>query len=66
MVENVPPLQETQTPSLGQEDPLEKAMATRSSIPAWRIPRREETGRLQSCGVTKSRMQLTLYLSLRR
>ena len=38
MVENLPPLQETQTPSLGQEDPLEKVMATCSSILAWRIP----------------------------
>ena len=63
MVENVPPLQETQTPSLGQEDPLETAMATRSSILAWRIPWRKETGRLQSCGVTKSWMQLTLSFS---
>ena len=38
MVENLPPLQETQTPSLGQEDLLEKEMATHSSILAWRIP----------------------------
>ena len=66
MVENLPPLQETQTPSLGQEDLLEKEMATHSSILAWRIPWREETDRLQSCGVTKSRMQLILPLSLRR
>ena len=34
--------------SLGQEDPLEEDMATHSSIPAWRIPRTEEPGRLQS------------------
>ena len=39
--------QETQIPSLGQEDPLEEDMATHSSIPAWRIPWTEEPGRLQ-------------------
>ena len=36
--------------SLGREDPLEKEMATHSSIPAWKIPRTEEPGRLQSVG----------------
>ena len=36
--------------SLGQEDPLEKEMATYSSIPAWRIPWTEESGGLQSTG----------------
>ena len=36
--------------SLGQEDPLEEGMATHSSILAWRIPRMEEPGRLQSMG----------------
>ena len=36
--------------SLGQEDPLEKGMATHSSILAWKIPRTEEPGRLQSMG----------------
>ena len=39
---------ETQVPSLGWEDPLEKEMATHSSILAWRIPWTEELGRLQS------------------
>ena len=43
-------MQETQVPSLGQEDPLEKAMATHSSILAWGIPWTEEPGRLQSTG----------------
>ena len=43
-------MQETQVLSLGQEDPLEKDMATHSSILAWRIPRTEESGRLQSMG----------------
>ena len=36
--------------SLGQEDPLEKAMATHCSILAWKIPRTEEPGRIQSMG----------------
>ena len=38
MVKNLPVMQETWVPSLGQEDPLEKEMAARSSILAWRIP----------------------------
>ena len=50
-IESGPPaMQETQVQSLGQEDPLEKGMATHSSIPAWRIPRTEEPGGLQSMG----------------
>ena len=40
--------------SLGQEDPLDKGMATRSSILAWRIPWTEEPGGLQSMGVPRS------------
>ena len=48
MVKNLPVMQETWVQSLGQEDPLEKGMATLSSIPAWRIPWTEETGGLQS------------------
>ena len=43
-------MQETQVRSLGWEDPLEKEMATHSSILAWKIPRMEEHGRLQSMG----------------
>ena len=42
--------QETQVPALGQEDPLEKTMATHSSILVWGIPWTEEPGRLQSTG----------------
>ena len=45
-------MQETQVRSLGQEDPLEEEMTTHSSIVAWRIPWTEETGGLQSMGVT--------------
>ena len=51
MVKNLPAMQETQVPSLGQEDPLEKEMATHSGILAWKIPRTEEPGGLQSMGV---------------
>ena len=43
-------MQETQVPSLGREGPLEKEMATHSSILAWRIPWTEEPGGLQSMG----------------
>ena len=42
MVKNLPAMQETQIQSLGQEDPLEKGMATHSNIPTWRIPWTEE------------------------
>ena len=47
---NPPTMQEIQVPSLGPEDPLEKEMATHSSILAWWIPWTEEPGRLQSRG----------------
>ena len=47
------PRLETQIRSLGQEDPLEKEMATHSSILAWRIPWREEPGGLQSIGLQR-------------
>ena len=50
MVKNPPAMHETQIPSLGQEDPLEKAMAPHSSVLAWRIPWTEEPGGLQSMG----------------
>ena len=50
MVENLLETQETWVRSLGQEDPLEKDMATHSSILAWRIPWTEEPGGLQSMG----------------
>ena len=48
MVKNLPAMQETQVRSLGQEYALEKGMATHSSDIAWRIPRTEESGGLQS------------------
>ena len=50
-VKNLPAMQETQVQSLGREDPLEKEMATHSSVLAWRIPWTEEPGiGLQSMG----------------
>ena len=49
-VERLPAMWETWVQSLGQEDPLEKEMATHSSILAWKIPWREEPGGLQSMG----------------
>ena len=49
-IKRLPATQETQVRSLGWEDPLEKEMATHSSILAWRIPWTEEPGRLQSTG----------------
>jgi len=59
LVKNLPAMQETCVPSLGQEDPLEKGMATSFSILAWRIPKTEEPGGLQSMGVTKSQTRLS-------
>ena len=50
LVKNLPAIQETWVRSLGLEDPLEKGMATHSSILAWRIPWTEELGRLQPMG----------------
>ena len=47
--------QETQVPSLGREDPLEKGVATHSSILAWKIPWAEERARLQSMGSLRVR-----------
>ena len=47
-VKNLPAMQETQVQTLGCEGPLEKEMATHSSIPAWKISQTEEPGGLQS------------------
>ena len=54
MVKNPPAKQETWVQSLGQEDTLEKEMATHSSIIAWEIPWTEEPGGLQSMGLLES------------
>ena len=50
MVKHLPTMQETRVRSLGQEDPLEKEMATHSSTLAWKIPWTDEPGELQSMG----------------
>ena len=55
MVKNLPARQETWVPSLGGEDPLEKGMATHSSILAWKMPGIEEPGGLQSMGLQRVR-----------
>ena len=61
MIKNLPAnaeTQETRVQSLGQEDPLEKEMATHSSLPAWEIPWSEEPGGLQSMRLQNSRTLL--------
>ena len=55
MVKNLPAMQKTWVLSLGQEDPLEKEMATHFRIIAWKIPWMEEPGRLQSMGLQRVR-----------
>ena len=55
IVKNLPAMQETRVQFLGQEDPLEKGMATHSNILAWRIPWTEKPGRLQFMGSQRVR-----------
>ena len=59
MVKNMPAMQDTRVQSLCREDPLEKEIATHSSILAWEIPWTEETGGLQSMESQKSRTWLS-------
>ena len=59
MVKCLPTMWETLVQSLGREDPLEKEMATHSSILAWEIPWTEEPGGLQSMGLQKSQTHLS-------
>ena len=63
MVKPLPTMQETWVQSLGQEDPLEKEMATHFSTLAWKILWMEEPGRLQSM-VSQSRTRLSDFTSL--
>ena len=63
-VKNLPAMQETQVQPLGQEDLLEKEMATHSSVLAWRIPWTEEPGGLPSTGSQESDMTEPFSLSL--
>ena len=60
-LKRLPAMRETWVRSLGQEDPLEKEMATHSSILAWRIPWMEELGGLQSTGRKESDMTEQLH-----
>ena len=59
VVKNLPVVLEMRVPSLGQEDPLEKEMATRSRILVWEIPWTEKPGRLQPMGSQKSQTWLS-------
>ena len=59
MVKNLPAMQKTQVGPLDWKDPLEKEMATHSSVLAWEIPRTEEPGGLQSTGHKESDMTKT-------
>ena len=59
LVKNLPVMQETAFRFLGWEDPLEKGTSTHSSILAWRIPRTEEPGELQSRGSPRVRHRLS-------
>ena len=61
-LKRLPRMRETRVRSLGREDPAEKEMATPSSTLAWRIPRMEETGRLQSMGSQRIGHDLTFTL----
>ena len=58
MVKNLPAVRGTRVRSLGGEDPLEEGMATHSRIVAWRIPRTEESGGLQSMGLQRVKQDL--------
>ena len=60
MIKNLPPMKETNVRSLGEEDSLEKILATHSSILAWRIQWTEEPGRLQSTGSQRVRHNLAI------
>ena len=59
LVKNLPARWETWVQFLGWEDPLEKGMATHSSILAWKTPWTQEPGGLQSMGLQKSQTQLS-------
>ena len=65
MIKNLPAVQEMQDLSLAWEDPLEKEMATHSSILTWKIPWKEETGGLQSMRLQRAgHASLAEYLAL--
>ena len=53
MVKNLPAMQKTQVQRMDQDDPLKKDVATHSNILAWKIPWKQESGRLQSMGLQR-------------
>ena len=59
MIDNLPAMQEIRIQSLSREEPLEKGMATHSSIPTWKIPWTEEPDGLESMGVANGQTQLS-------
>ena len=61
MVKNLPTMQEMHVQSLGQEDPLEKEVATHPGILAWKSSWAERPGGLQSLGLKKSQTRLSDY-----
>ena len=63
-LKRLPTMRETQVRSLDREDPLEKEIATHSSILAWKIPQTEQPGRLQSMGSQRVRHDRASLLSL--
>ena len=65
MVEHLPAMRETQVQLLGQEDPLEKEMATHSSTLAWKIPWTEEPGRLWSMGSQRVGLHFPFLMLIR-
>ena len=65
-VKRLPAMWDTWVQSLGQEDPLEREMATHSSTLAWKIPWTEESGRLQSMGLQRVRHDCATSLSYAR
>ena len=63
MVKCLPAMRETRVQSLGQEDPLKREMATHSSTLAWKIPRAEEPGRLQSIGLQRVKVAYSFMMA---
>ena len=61
-VKSLPAMQEAQVSLLGQDDPLEKEMANHSSLLAWKVPWREEAGRLQSMGSQRDKTEQLHFL----
>ena len=63
MVKCLPAMWETRVQSLDREDPLKREMATHSSTLAWKIPRAEEPGRLQSIGLQRVKVAYSFMMA---